>query len=354
METGTSGAAAAVPAATAAPSEQAPSGVASERPRWLFPDWPASGFDWGGYPVLGFRYVDDDDAQASITTMEGGLALRASGVPLKEGNPGASLEPQIGYAIGSATVKPRQGKSESGVYHRVWGGVEAPILVKFTKTTLGVRYGQINGAVVAKSRMGALTFDEGLLVLPFFATHYSYEYLRLFRKEWGQPALVANDHWLSARFFTPVLNARLAIGPAITFNKFYTRTSEDSDSTALFADTRTDSLRALAGSDLFWKLRATADARYIIDVARTEGGLIEETTVDSRLPDQGLSDAPALPLYPEDTLVTSTFLGIKGVLGGLGFGYRYTLEIFNINERSGRKQSKRESSGVGVFYEAQL
>lgn len=347
------------PSATSAPSDERP-GVALQRPHWLFPDWPASSFQWGGYPVIGFRYVNDLETQIQTSTIEAGLGIQASGIPLKEGNPGASLAPQAGYALGFVTLAPKQGEKQSGVYHRVWGGFEVPILVKFTKTTLGIRYAQINGQKIEKSRMGGFTFDEGLLVLPFFATHYTLDLERVYEATWNEPGLQSQDHWLSLRFFTSFLNARFAIGPAITLTKFYLRdvspTGERLTSTSLYADTRTDSLRAVAGTDLFWKIRATVDSRYILNVSRKSGGLIDDKTTKNavRSPDKGLNDAPELPLAPEDSLLTSAFFGIKGLFGGLGFGYRYTLEVFDLNAREGRKTRKRESSGVGLFFDASL
>jgi hypothetical protein len=334
--------------------------VAPVRPRWLFPDWPASSFQWGGYPVIGFRYVDDGDTRTQTTTLEAGLGVQASGIPLKEGNPGASLAPQAGYALGFVTLVPEGSAKKTGVYHRIWAGFEVPVLVKFSKSTLGLRYAQINGKLVSPSKLGALTFDEGILVLPFFATHYSYELQRVFERTWGDPRLVSQDHWVSLRFFTSVLNARLAFGPAVTFTKFYVddlnADGTPRSSTSLFADTRTDSLRAVAGSDLFWKVRATLESRYILNVTRKSGGLIDDVGTQSavRLPDQGVNEAPELPLAPKDSLLTSAFFGIKGLFGGLGFGYRYTVEIFDLNAREGRKTRKRESSGVGLFFDASL
>jgi hypothetical protein len=307
---------------------------------WL-PPWPSPSFDWAVQPEIGARYEDNGDTKSS--QMEFGLGLDVQGIPLSPGNPGATLAVNGGYALGNQTQKREEEKAKSGLYHRLWAGARVPILLGFFKSKPGLRFGQINGKLTSLSRTGAFEWDNGVLVLPFFATHYTFDASRLYGKDWTEFYYKQYDHWLSFRFFTPILNARLAFGPAFTQTKVQN----------LYTVNQT-SLRALAGSDLFWKLRLTAHSRYILSNEVKDSKLLGKSSSSFRSPEKSLNEPDTILTSPRGTWDTTLFLGIKNLIGGLGVGYRYRVQVSDFETENGKRRESREQSGFGVFYEATI
>ena len=75
------------------------------RSDWL-PDWPASSFNWGLQPIVGFRRTVDDGADGKTTTdtSELGLSLGLKHIPIVPGNPGFNLSLEPGYTTGTINI----------------------------------------------------------------------------------------------------------------------------------------------------------------------------------------------------------------------------------------------------------
>lgn len=114
----------------------------------LLPDWTPPAFGVNASPIAGFRYQYSPSDKSSTTQLEIGGMLGVAGIPLYPGNPGLYVEPYAGYALGQSFVSASIGDTKTGTYHRPFGGVRIPLLVRFYKHTLGLNYAQVKGELV--------------------------------------------------------------------------------------------------------------------------------------------------------------------------------------------------------------
>lgn len=134
----------------------------------------------------------------------------------------------------------------------------------------------------------------------------------------------------------------LDAGPGYSVSKLITPTGSASEE----ATSSGSYLLGVSGFDLFTdKIGMEAQAKYIF-TSETER---EFVTPAGRSPLEDLGADSRRVGLPEDSFHASAFFGVKRLLGAFGIGWRYSLEILNVNERNNTKQSKTESNGVGVY-----
>jgi hypothetical protein len=325
-----------------AKSAQTPSPRERERSSLYFPDWPAPSFDWSLNPVLGFRYSRVAGTATSQTLGELGVMAGLSGIAAQPGNPGVSLSPHAGYAVGKVLETTDAGSSHSGTYYRAWGGLDVPVIVKFYKHTLGLSYGEIWGGLLSTRRVGGLESDSAVLVLPFLSAHYTFTYERTTASEWNDKLISTYDNWIHARAFSPFLSSFLDVGPGFAVQK----TFRDPTLTNLLEARSSHSyLLGLAGADVIKGfLGAEVQAKYVLS-SESEATFLEAIG-NERSPLDNLGGAEKRLGMPADALYASAFVGLKRVFGNIGVGWRYNLEYSSL----GKGEGKKESQGFGLHY----
>jgi len=314
----------------------------AQQPSIFFPDWKPNAPGFGLRPVLGFQYSSDSRSGAKVGQGEFGLYAFAKGINVVPGNPGLQFEPGFGYALGAATVQQPGEREKSGSYRRIWGGLQAPVYYRFVRQLFGVNYGLVSGGPLPLARRFQFVSDTGVAVLPHISAHYTLTYDRTFGDGSAAPELNSYDHWLHGRLSAGFLNFFIDAGPGFSTSKL----SQSTESLKVNSSSSETYLLARSGLDLFTdKIGFDAQAKYIISA--TSKGSFESGSVRSPLDDLG-GDARRVGL-PEDSFHASAFLGLRRVFAGVGIGWRYTLEILNMNERNNTKQQKTESNGLGIF-----
>lgn len=307
----------------------------------LWPDWKPLSFRFDFRPVLGFQYSNDSQSKTSVAQGELGAYLGLRGVSLVEGNPGFQIEPAIGYAVGRAVVNQPGNVIESGNYRRVWGGIQTPIYYRFIRQVFATRYGVVSGGPLETSKRLMLQSDTGLAILPRVSGHYTLTSESSYGKDSSSPTLNSLDHWLHASLSSEVMSFFVDLGPGFAHS---TLTQSDASKKTETKTSETYFL-ALSGFDLLsdW-IGLEAQAKYVFS------SQAEQTVFyKGRSPIDDLGGDSRRVGLPADSFHASAFFGVRRILGGLGLGWRYNLEILNVNERNNAKQEKTESNGIGVF-----
>jgi hypothetical protein len=332
------------------PRKSSGTGVQSKN-SFLFPDWPAPKFAFSASPVVGFQYKENSVSDVSVFMAEAGIRLGVQGIPLHAGNPGLYVEPYAGYAIGQTFVTQKVGDTRTGTYHRPWGGIRVPLLLKFYRHTLDVNYSQIKGELLDTRRVFGVVSDSGFLILPFFSGHYTMSYEKSAAQSMDDVLSTTYDQWFHAHFFTHFLNAYLDLGPGVTFRKTYRE--PDLPSTSILAvegNSTTTYAKAVGGFDIVPNfVGAELQSKYVLS-SQTEGTV----TYDSaRSPAEYLGAAERKLGLPDDYLYASAFLGLKNVIGNISFGWRYNVDVANAMERNGVRNTQT-STGFGVHYSSRM
>lgn len=313
-----------------------------ETSSYLWPDWKPVAPGFAFQPVLGFQYSSDSRTKTSVGQAELGAYLGAQGITVVAGQPGVQLEPGIGYAFGQASVSKTGSDSQSGQYRRVWGGLQMPIYYRFFRQVFAGRYGVVSGGPLDVSKRLMLQSDSGVAVLPRLSAHYTLTYESSYGENSTKPKLDSYDHWIHARLSAETLNFFVDVGPGVSAS---TQSVTESSKTLEYKTSGSYFL-ALSGFDLFTdRLGMEAQAKYIFSTQMDENFF----TPSGRSPLDDLGATARREGLPEDSFHASAFLGAKRILGGLGIGWRYSLEILNVNERNNTKQLKTESNGFGIF-----
>lgn len=308
----------------------------------LWPEWKPSPFGIVFQPVLGFQYSTDTKTDVSVGQAELGAYLGLRGIALVPGNPGMQIEPGIGYAVGKASINAPGFELETGNYQRIWGGLQTPIYYKFFRQVFAGRYGLVSGGPLEVSKRLMLQSDSAVAIIPYVSAHYTLTFERSSGKDSSTPRFDSYDHWLHGRLSSSVLNFFLDAGPGYSVSKLITPTGSASEQ----ATSSGSYLLGVSGFDLFTdKIGMEAQAKYIF-TSETER---EFETPAGRSPLEDLGADSRRVGLPEDSFHASAFFGVKRLLGAFGIGWRYSLEILNVNERNNTKQSKTESNGVGVY-----
>jgi hypothetical protein len=273
---------------------------------------------------------------------EFGLYAFAKGISVVPGNPGVQIEPGFGYALGASSVQQGNEREKTGSYRRIWGGLQTPVYYRFLRQVFGVNYGVVSGGPIPVSRRFQFVSDTGVALLPHISTHYTLTYDRNFGESSSYPEINSYDHWLHGRLSTNVLEFFVDAGPGYSTSKL----SQLNDSLKEEATSSEVYFLARSGLDLFTdKVGLDAQAKYIFS-AKTESSFVSGSN-RSPLDDLG-GDARRVGL-PEDSFHASAFFGLRRIFAGVGIGWRYTLEVLNVNERNNTKTQKTESNGLGVF-----
>jgi hypothetical protein len=320
--------------------------AASSKPSLFFPDWPAPSFDWWVNPVLGFRYQKNSaDSYQALTEL--GVGVGMSGISPEQRNPGASLSPYVGYAIGKVFEKSIASDTRTGTYHRAWGGLRVPIIVKFYKHTLGLSYGQVRGSVVSTRKLGGFESDSAFLLLPFWSAHYTFNYEKTATDSWNEKLSDSMDHWFHTRLFTSFLSSYIDVGPGVTVQ----RTFRDPALENLIRGESTSTyLLGLGGAEIFKGfLGVDLQGKYVFNT-KTDTTFMSSS---ERSPLEDLAAAEKRLTLPADALYASAFIGLQRVVGNLGVGWRYNLHVINLFEADG-KRATEESQGFGLHYSARL
>lgn len=323
-------------------------GTGTSRTSAFLPDWPPPQFALNVSPVAGFRYQYDPTSKDSTTLMEIGGMLGISGIPIYDANPGIYIEPYAGYAIGQAIYAPTTGSTQTGTFHRPWAGVRIPLLIRFYKQTLGIKYGQIQGEIVSTRRSLGVESDNAFLIVPFFSAHYTLSYEKTAAQSLDTMLTETYDQWYHGRAFTRFLHAYIDIGPGITFQKTYrepntTAISVEGNSTTTYA-------RGIGGFDLISNfLGLEAQAKYVLS-SKIDGTITYDT---ARSPVEDLGAAERKLGLPDDSLYASIFFGLKNVFGNMGVGWRYTMDVSNATERNGKRDTQT-TQGIGISYSMRM
>jgi hypothetical protein len=325
--------------------------AAQDRSGAFLPDWGAPRFGLSASPVVGFRYEYNPDTKASATQMEIGLGLGLQGIPLYAGNPGLFLEPYAGYAIGRTFLSPNFGDVRTGTYHRPWGGVRVPLLLRFYKHTLDVSYAQIKGSLVDTRKTLGVQSDNAFLIFPFFSAHYTFSYEKSAAETMSDVLAETYDQWYHARLFTRFLGAFLDMGPGVTFRKTYSQQEDLGNSLVLVeGNSTTTYAKAIAGADIIPNiLGAEIRAKYVLS-SKVDGTVTYDA---ARSPAEDLGAAASKLGVPDDYLYASAFVGLKRIFGNMGIGWRYNVDVVNAMERNGVR-STQTSQGLGVHYSVRM
>jgi len=321
----------------------------------FFPDWPTPEFSWRLSPVIGVTYTDeylDDVGHVKTTTFEGGIAAGISGIPLVPGNAGLYVEPSAGYVFGSLTqiMKSDDGEYDAADYgyHRAFADVDFLLFWRWYRHTLGIGRGQKiydDEDKFPKVQSAQVTNDFGVLILNWISGHYTHRFLRVFQDSFSEPSLEEQDNWLHASIFTSVLGFHVDFGPGFTVaEEFADDTSGDSVSVA---KGRADYVLVTAGLNPFWKLGVSGRAKYVY--ASTEDNL--GASARTKLPEESLYEPPSV-VMPEDSLVASSFIGVRDLFFGLGLGWYYNIQILNWSEHENRDRETTKNQGFGFSYQA--
>ena len=309
----------------------------------LWPEWKPAAFGVSLRPVLGFQYSTDAALDAGVGQAEIGAHVGVQGIPIVAGNPGLQVEPGIGYAVGQAVVKESGRAAQDGTYRRVWGGVRTPIYYRFFRQVFEGRYGVVSGGPLALSKRGMFQSDSAVAIIPHLSAHYTFTFDRSTGEETTAPELRSYEHWLHARLSADTLSFFVDAGPGYTTSKSTVPLS----STAKKEGTTSGMyLLALSGFDLFTnRIGFEAQAKYIF----TSNTDTEFVTPGGRSPLDDLGAEARRVGMPADSFRTSAFFGFRRLMGAFGLGWRYSLEILNLNERDGSKRERSESNGLGLY-----
>lgn len=303
----------------------------------FFPDWQPNKQSIDVRPVVGFTYLKLPFTNASVVQGELGGYLGIRGVSIKPGNPGLQIEPGAGYAVGYA-FKKESGKSvEDGGYRRAWGSLRTPIYYRFVRQEFAGQYGEVRGGPLPVSKRGVFQSDTGIALMSYVSTHYTFTYDRAYGEGEASPEIKSYDHWLHGRFSAPVLNFFIDAGPGFSKSMSVVGAAQARSSGAY--------LLGLSGLDLFTdKIGFEASAKYMF-TSQTDVDYFPST---GRSPLEDLGAQPVLVGMPADSLNASAFFGLRRVIGVMGIGWRYNLQILNYSETNNTKQQKQETFGFGI------
>jgi hypothetical protein len=176
----------------------------------FFPDWPVGSFDYFISPIVGFaaekRSFGSDSI--SVALYEAGLGVALTGIPVVAKNPGLTLDLLGGKAWGGEKIVSQSWAQEdfetkSSNYQRVFGKIYFTGYYQYVKWRLGVKRGRMDYSAADWGYNDTQNFglenDIGLLILPFFSTHYTLTMDRVWTEQYAKPFLVEYDHWLHAK-----------------------------------------------------------------------------------------------------------------------------------------------------------
>jgi hypothetical protein len=308
----------------------------------LLPDWKPAAFGIELRPVLGFEYAHNPQSKRTLLQGEAGGYLGVNGVPLVPGNPGAVVEPSLGYAVGTITIDESGKTQQSGTYQRTWGGVRLPIYYRFIRQLFEQRLGVVSGGPQPTSRRNLFRSDTGVAIVQHVSAHYTLTYEKAHGSGTEYPEISSYDHWIHGRLSTSTLNFFVDAGPGYSQSKsslsLGTLGNREGTTSGVY-------LLGVSGFDLVTdKIGFDAAAKYMFS-SQTD---VSFTPSTARSPLEDLGAQAALTTLPADSLHVSAFFGIRNLFGPFGVGYRYSLQVLNYSEADNKKQQRTETSGLGI------
>lgn len=322
-------------------------------PSYLFPDWNPDAFDFRIGPVIGYHYrkTEISGVEYETASSEIGLAARVPGIPLFPGNPGVTIEPYATYTWGSRNQKAKAenlNETESTGYRRFWYGGQFKLYLRSFRYALDIGKGAIRNdkELFIDYDADRMENDFGLKVLPFLSAHYTLTNYKLTEEDDSSPTIEEIDHWVHARMQFIPFSLYLDVGPGHTRSTYRTHLAPNTGLTKLGTG-ETDYLKALAGLHIFWKLGASASAKYILD-ADDVGGVLD--AID-QLPNEALNQRRSLASLPKGSMEASAFFGLSDLFAGFGVGWQYY--FLEIKGKNGQSQVSRDQ-GFAITYQAAL
>ncbi|MEY2986728.1 MAG: hypothetical protein RJB13_249 [Pseudomonadota bacterium] len=311
-----------------------------ESPSIFFPHWQPEELKVSVRPVIGLRFLKDSASGTFVSQGEVGGYAQVVGIPLVQGNPGAQIAPEFGFAVGQASVARRILETDFKKYERVWGGAELPVYYKFLRQSFRYRLGVVSGGPLPEVRRSMFQSDSGVAIIPHVSVHYTLTVENSEVKTSSSPTqnLETYDHWITGRFGTKTFNFFIHAGPG------FTTSSQESEGTSGTLTQSETYLLARTGADLIPKFGLEGTAKYVISSETDQN--FRDPGVRSPLEELG-AGADQLS-FPEDSLHASVFFGFKKLFVGFGVGYTYSLKILNMSERDGTKRERTTSNGVGI------
>ncbi len=327
-----------------------------ENPVKFFPNWPTPKFNYGAAPIIGMKYQVDSDENSTSRTVQSEIGLMGyvSGIGLWPGNPGLYLKPELGYVWGRVdgetdVAGESQATKIDETYQRSWGGVTFTVPIHFYRHQTQIKVGRKVFEKTSSNNLYSFTLvnDFGVLILDWLSTHFTHTLLQTMQKKFSAtPFSEEQDYWLHTRLFTDFLNFYADFGPGFTL---IDRTFNQDSANERQVNGRVDYLLLKSGLNPFWKLYLAGHIKYVYDSDEQEIG----SDAGTRLPDQDLYDAPIVAM-PKDSLYASAVIGVDRLIGGLGVGWRYNVQILNMSEQNNTQRERTEDNGLIVSYSLSL
>ena len=314
---------------------------------WL-PDWPTPPFGWSVSPVAAFKYGLEESplgGRMQVSTAEGGVSGSINYIPIVTGQPGWWVSPFAGTGFGYVKVT---GDDVSDLYHyqRSWIGFQNRVMFGPLKYDLAITRGRLDYPEKRDwlTQDFGIGNDFGVLLLDWLSAHYTLNYHRSFHNQFDLPFLSEYDNWVHARSKFKVMDLVVDIGPGLTLSKAWEPDSED-----LITEGITRYVKSTVDFDLWWGLGGTGMAKYAFDSSQSRLGKYDRR----RLPMEELNQSPTVTM-PEDSFQGSLFLGFKEIIFGIGFGWRYNIEVYSFGGRHDRERETTTDQGFGFYKEVRF
>ena len=317
-----------------------------ETPSIFLPHWQPEKLSVTVRPVIGLRFYKDSAADSFVSQGEVGGYAAVRGIPLVQGNPGAQISPEFGFAVGQAGVASGVLDTEWGKYERVWGGAQLPVYYKFLRQSFRYRLGVVSGGPLPDVRRSMFQSDTGVAIVPHVSAHYTLtvENSEVKYSSSTTTTLKSYDHWITGRFSTETFKFFVQAGPG------FTTTTQEKEGTSGSLTQSETYLLGRTGADLVPKFGLEGTAKYVVSSETDQN--FRDPGVRSPLEELG-AGADQLS-FPEDSFHASLFFGFKNLLAGFGVGYTYSLKILNMSERDGKKSERTSSNGIGIVGSFQI
>lgn len=315
---------------------------------WL-PDWPAPPLGWSVAPVAAFKYGLEDSPRGGrmqVSTAEGGVMGSINYIPVVAGQPGWWVSPFAGTGFGYVKVT---GTDVSDLYHyqRTWIGFQNRVMFGPLKYDLAITRGRLDYPEKRDwlTQDFGVGNDFGVLLLDWLSAHYTLNYHRSFHNQFDLPFLSEYDNWVHARSKFKIMDLVVDVGPGLTKSKAWEQDSEN-----LVGEGITRYVKSTVNFDLWWGLGGTGLAKYAFDSSENRlVGVFDRR----RLPMEELNQSPTVTM-PEDSFQGSLFLGFKEIIFGIGFGWRYNIEVISFGGRHDRERETTTAQGFGFYKEVRF
>ncbi|SMF77177.1 hypothetical protein [Pseudobacteriovorax antillogorgiicola] len=324
------------------------------QPQPWFPDWQVPPFDWSFQPIFSFRSraTEVGGVKTETSATEAGAHVGLYNITVRPEVPTVQLAPHAGIAWGHFArdiESDELRQSGDSPYNRRWYGLDLIGYYRFYRHQIGYHQGRISYDDSFSQVQNRILFNDfGLMVLPHMSAHLTTTMQTVFSESFSRPQLEEIDHWLHAQMTFDFLTSLLDIGPGITNVETYSESNEEHSKTS---DGATSYLLARARAKFFWRFGLWSSLKYIVTA---DDNLDGSETVINQLPNQGLHDPSNIQSLPEDSLDIYAFIGIRNIIAGFGFGYRYSILTLNYTERQGRESQTFIDSGYTVSYSASI